>query len=85
MSTSTDRDEGTTNSERISSEVQRAAQDVEERFPGYRTLLTNAAIECFLLTAEHDEQRININQKYEHVINELARQIGQSAADGSDE
>jgi hypothetical protein len=60
-----------------------AAREVEERFPGYRELLTKAAIECFMLTAEHDEQRININQKYEHIIHELARKIGKGATDGS--
>lgn len=77
MPTSTDRDEGTSNAERITSEVEIASREVNERFPGYRELLTQSAIECFLLTAEHDEQRININQKYDQVITSLAREIGQ--------
>lgn len=80
MPTSTDRDEGTSNAERIASEVQIAAQDVTERFPGYRELLAESAIECFALTAEHDEQRININQKYDQVITSLARGISQCAS-----
>ena len=36
-------------------------------------------MECYLLTAEHDEQRININQKYDEVIRLLAREIGHDA------
>ena len=79
MTTSIDRDEGTSNSDRIASEVEQAALEVTERFPGYRRRLAQAAMECYILTAEHDEQRISINQKYDEVIRALAREIGQNA------
>lgn len=78
MATSTDRDEGTSNVERIRAEVQKAAQQVS-RLPEYQELLVGAAIDCYLLTAEHDEQRININQQYDEVINLLAQAISQTA------
>jgi hypothetical protein len=79
VSTSTEGDEGTSNAERIATELEHAAQMVTERFPGYRLRLAQAAMECYLLTAEHDEQRININQKYDEVIGLLAREIGHDA------
>jgi hypothetical protein len=81
VSTSTDPDEGTSNAERIASEVQSATRQVNERFSGYQDLLAQAAMECFKLTAEHDEQRININQKYDQVITSLAQEIGQNSAE----
>lgn len=84
MSTSTESDEGTSNAERIATELERAAHTTTERFPGYRARLAQAAMECYLLTAEHDEQRININQKYDELIRSLAREISQNAADGSE-
>ena len=76
-------DEGTSNSERITAEVERAAQMLTERFPGYRRRLAEAAMECYVLTAEHDEQRININQKYDELIRSLAGEIGRSAPNRS--
>lgn len=79
MTTSTDHDEGTSNSERITVEVKRAAETLTERFPGYQQRVAEAAMECYVLTAEHDEQRININQKYDELIRSLAREIGQNA------
>ena len=79
MSTSTEGDEGTSNAERIATELEHAAQMVTDRFPGYRLRLAQAAMECYLLTAEHDEQRININQKYDEVIGLLALEIGHDA------
>ena len=82
MPISTDRDEGTSNSERIAAEIHKATQEMSERFPGYRESLARAAFECYLLAAEHDEQRININQQYDEVTASVARQIGQQAADG---
>lgn len=82
MPISTDRDEGTSNSERIAAEIQKAAEGMNERFPGYRERLARAAFECYLLTAEHDEQRININQQYDEVAASVAREIGQHTADG---
>ena len=84
MSTSTENDDGTSNAERIATELERAAQTVIERSPGYRVRLAQAAMECYLLTAEHDEQRININQKYDEAIRSLARDIGQSASERSE-
>ena len=77
MTTSTE-DGGTSNSERIAAEIERAAGQAVERFPGYRKLLAQAAMECYLLTSEHDEQRININQKYDELIRKLAGEIGRS-------
>ena len=77
MPTSTDRDEGTSNADRIGMEVRAAADELDSRFPGYQELLANAAIECFELAAEHFEQRIHINQKYDHVISALARRVAQ--------
>ena len=75
MTISNSGDDGTSNAERISAELQLAALHVTERFPGYRGLLAVSALECYLLTAEHDEQRININQKYDEEIKTLVRNI----------
>jgi hypothetical protein len=80
---SIDRDEGTSNSERIAAEIQKAADTMSERFPGYRDHLAAAAFECYLLTAEHGEQRININQKYDEATIAVASQIGQLTAGGT--
>jgi hypothetical protein len=80
---STDRDEGTSNSERIAVEIHKASLGMNERFPGYLEKLARAAFDCYLLAAEHDEQRININQKYDEVTVSVASQIGQHAADGA--
>jgi hypothetical protein len=80
VSTSTENnDDGTSNAERIATELERAAQMSTERFPGYRVRLAKAAMECYLLTAEHDEQRININQRYDEVIRLLVQEIGQNS------
>ncbi|MFD8527149.1 hypothetical protein ACFV0L_07020 [Streptosporangium canum] len=75
MPTSTERDEGASNIERIRAEMESAALGVSERFPGYRSKLIDAAIECYKLTAEHSEKRIDINKKYGDVVNLLARAI----------
>ena len=84
MSTSTENDDGTSNAERIATELERAAQMATERFPGYRVRLAKAAMECYLLTAEHDEQRININQRYDEVIRLLVQEIGQNTPNRSE-
>jgi len=85
VTTSIERDEGTSNAERITVEIERAAQTLTERFPGYRQRLAEAAMECYVLTAEHDEQRININQKYDELIRSLAREIGRNTLSRSAE
>jgi hypothetical protein len=82
--TLTDRDEGTSNVERIAIEVERAAWQLSERTPDYRDRIAKAAIECFILTAEHDEQRININQKYDELIKTLAHDIGSRESEALD-
>jgi hypothetical protein len=79
VTTLTERDEGTSNSERIAAEAHSATSEVDERFPGYRELVARSALECFLLTAEHGEARTNINQKYDQIIRTLAREIGQQS------
>jgi hypothetical protein len=84
VSTSTENDDGTSNAERIATELERAAQMATERFPGYRVRLAKAAMECYLLTAEHDEQRININQRYDEVIRLLVQEIGQNTPNRSE-
>jgi hypothetical protein len=84
MSISHESDEGTSNAERIAAEIELAAQAMTERFHGYRSRLAKAAMECYLLTAEHDEQRININQKYDQVIRSLSGEVGQSTAGGGE-
>lgn len=84
MNTSIESGDGTSNSERIASEVEQAVQEVGERFPGYRSQLTKAALECYILTAEHDEKHININQKFDELIRSLARQVGQNASSRGD-
>lgn len=85
MSISSESDEGTSNAERIAAEIERATQTITERFPGYRLRLAKAAMECYLLTAEHDEQRININQRYDQAIRSLSHQISQAATRGEEE
>jgi hypothetical protein len=46
--------------------------------------VAQVAMECYLLTAEHDEQRININQQYDELIRSLAREIGQNVSNRSE-
>lgn len=82
MPISSESSEGTSNAERIATEIERATQTITERFEGYRLRLAKAAMECYLLTAEHDEQRININQRYDQVIRSVSREIGQDAVSG---
>lgn len=83
MTTSTERSEGTSNVERITAELQVAVVGVPERFAGYRQQLVDTALECYLLTAEHDEQRININQKYDAAVRAIAAEIGRHEPRGA--
>jgi hypothetical protein len=85
MATSIERDEGTSNADRIFSEIEQAVLNVEERFSGYRQLLAEVAMECYVLTAEHDEQRININQQYDELIKDMARELSRDASNGGEE
>jgi hypothetical protein len=81
MSTSTEGDDGTSNAERIAAELERASGQLVERFPGYRQRLARAALDSYLLAAEHDEQRININQKYDELIRNIAQDISEEVED----
>ncbi len=72
MATSTESGEGSSNQERIRRELHRAAQEIDERYPGYREQLIEAALDCYLAEAEHDEQPMRINQRYESLIAQLA-------------
>jgi hypothetical protein len=84
MSISNESNEGTSNAERIATEIELAAQAMMERFSGYPSKLAKAAMECYLLTAEHDEQRININQRYDQVIRSLSGEVSENTAGGAE-
>ncbi len=58
--------------------MERATAGVSERFPGYRSQLVQAALECYRLTAEHSEKRIDINKKYDEIVSALAQAIEKS-------
>lgn len=77
MRTSTERDEGTSNVERVRQEIQRASRDVAEQFPGYRDMLVEAAVECYKLAAEHSERRTDINKRYDEIVSKVAKAISE--------
>jgi hypothetical protein len=64
----------TGNTERIQAELQKAANALPEKFPGYREALVRSALECITATSEHDDRRLNINQRFSAHIEQLATQ-----------
>jgi hypothetical protein len=52
------------NTDRIRAELEKASADLPETFPGYRKALVDAAVDCITSTAEHDDRRLNINQRF---------------------
>ena len=68
----------TGNTERIRAELEKAAECLTESFPGYRKALVDAALDCITSTAEHDDRRLNINQRFDgHIQTIAARVIGE--------
>lgn len=63
----------TGNVDRIRVELEKAAAAVEERFPGYRENLVSAAMDCITTTAEHDDRKTNINQRFDGCLETLAK------------
>jgi hypothetical protein len=61
------------NVDRIRVELEKAAGTLPERFPGYREGLVAAAIECITTTAEHDDRKTNINQRFDGCLETLAK------------
>lgn len=69
----------TGNTDRIKTELEHAANSVPERYPGYRGELVAAAIICISTTAEHDDRRTNINQKFDSCLEVLAKGLASGA------
>jgi hypothetical protein len=65
----------TGNTERIRAELEKAVGMVAERYVGYRDELVKAALECITDTAEHDDRPVNINQRFEARIQQVATEI----------
>ena len=65
----------TGNTERIRAELEKAAESLPESFPGYRKALVDAALDCITSTAEHDDRRLNINQRFDGHIQTIATQV----------
>jgi hypothetical protein len=68
-----------TNVERIRRELTKASESIDEKFDGYREQLIDAAIECIADSAEHDEKRVNINQRYKQRLRDLGANLEQEA------
>jgi hypothetical protein len=68
-----------TNVERIRRELEMAAESIPEKFEGYREHLIDAAIECIVDSAEHDEKRVNINQRYKKRLRDLGEMLEEEA------
>jgi hypothetical protein len=69
----------TSNTDRIRVELERAADVLPEKFAGYRNALVKAAMECIMDAAEHGDRRLNINQRFENRISQIAAQFGSRA------
>jgi hypothetical protein len=55
-------------------ELLKAVSNLEDRYPGYREALVQAALDCVTDTAEHDDRRLNINQRFDAQIERIAQQ-----------
>lgn len=65
----------TGNADRIRVELEKAALSLEERYPGYRESLVSAAMDCLAITAEHDDRKTNINQRFDACLDTLGKCI----------
>ncbi len=65
----------TGNVDRIRIELVKAAATITERFPGYREGLVSAAMDCITTTAEHDDRKTNINQRFDVCLETLAKNL----------
>lgn len=65
----------TGNSDRIRLELEKASLSLEERYPGYREGLIIAAMDCITTTAEHDDRKTNINQRFDGCLESLAKAL----------
>jgi hypothetical protein len=68
----------TGNADRIRAELERAASSLPERLAGYRESLVNAAMECITTTAEHDDRKTNINQRFDACLETIAKALTSS-------
>jgi hypothetical protein len=73
----------TGNTDRIRTELEKAVERLPERVSGYRDALVRAAMECITDTAEHDDRRVNINQRFDARIQRIAAEIGKARAGDS--
>lgn len=64
----------TGNTDRMKAELLRAVSSIRDLHPGYRDALVQAALECITDTAEHDDRRLNINQRFDAQIEKIAQQ-----------
>ena len=65
----------TGNTERMRAELQKAVGLLTEKYPGYRQVLVQAALECVTDTAEHDDKRVNINQRFDGQVARIAEKL----------
>jgi len=71
----------TGNVERMHSELVIAAESIPERFPGYRARLIETAVECLTTTAEHDDRKTNIKQRFDGCLEALGKELGVQQAE----
>lgn len=71
------------NIDRIRAELEKAAGQLPERFTGYRNALIDCAIDCITTTAEHDDRKTNINQRFDGCLIAIAKQLAAPAAEGT--
>lgn len=68
---------------RIQFELEKAAGTLPERFPGYREGLVAAAMDCTTATAEHDDRKTNINQRFDGRLEALAQGLATPAQEAT--
>ncbi len=73
----------TGNTDRMRTEIEKACAGVDELYPGYRKALVDAALECISATAEHDDRRVYINQRFDTQIQTIATQVEVAKGGGS--
>jgi hypothetical protein len=71
----------TGNADRIRAELEKAATSLPERFAGYRQGLVDAAMECITTTAEHDDRKTNINQRFDGCLESIAKGLASNSTE----
>lgn len=69
------------NVDRIRAELEKAASKLPERFAGYHNAIIDCAIDCITMTAEHDDRKTNINQRFDTCLITIAKQMAAPVAE----